>query len=43
MFLAMKSFWSLALFCGLLLVQARATETDFDFFEKRIRPVLVEH
>ena len=39
----MKSFWSHALFCGLLLVQVRASETGIDFFEKRIRPVLVEH
>jgi hypothetical protein len=39
----MKSFWSRALCCGLLLVQVRATETEIDFFEKRIRPVLVEH
>src|SRR5688572_9630336 len=39
----MKSFWPHALFCGLLLVQVRASETGIDFFEKRIRPVLVEH
>ena len=39
----MKWFWSRALLCGLLLVHVRATETDFDFFEKRIRPLLVEN
>ena len=39
----MKSLSLIALICGLALVRVEAAESEIDFFEKRIRPLLVEN
>ena len=39
----MKSLWFIPLLCGPALFRAHAAESEIDFFEKRIRPLVVEN
>ena len=39
----MKCFSLIPLLCGLALFRATAAESEMDFFEKRVRPLLVEN